>query len=114
MRSTVFPGTDVAMISTGAILVAWSDYRNNNDDIYFANSTDGGTTWTNPNIRINTDGGSEHQNDPSIAVAPDDTVEAAVHRELEQWGVMWHPERPPSGEPELEILRALFVRPAGS
>ncbi len=46
-------------------------------------------------------------------VAPDGSVEAVVHRQLPQWAIMWHPERPthPSGprdERDVAMLRALF------
>ena len=44
-----------------------------------------------------------------IATAPDGSVEAAAHRTLRQWGVMWHPERQPSGEEAAALLRALFT-----
>jgi putative glutamine amidotransferase len=45
-----------------------------------------------------------------VAFAPDGSVEAAVHNRLPQWGIMWHPERSPHDERDVELLRALFVR----
>ena len=42
------------------------------------------------------------------ATAPDGTVEAVAHRSLPQWGIMWHPERPPKDRRDLEIIAALF------
>jgi hypothetical protein len=54
--------------SSGFIYLAWQDYRNSNADIYFAKSTDGGETWTNPNIKVNTDNGTHGQFNPSIVV----------------------------------------------
>jgi putative glutamine amidotransferase len=44
-----------------------------------------------------------------VAFAPDGTVEAAAHRRLPQWGIMWHPERTPRDARDAAILRALFA-----
>jgi putative glutamine amidotransferase len=46
-------------------------------------------------------------------LAPDGTVEAVVHRELPQWGIMWHPERPTRADGDqddrdIALMRALF------
>jgi gamma-glutamyl-gamma-aminobutyrate hydrolase PuuD len=46
----------------------------------------------------------------AVAHSPDGLVEAAVHRELQHWGIMWHPERDPRDTRDLEIIRALFAR----
>lgn len=43
------------------------------------------------------------------AYASDGTVEAAVHRTLPQWGIMWHPERGERVESDGILLRTLFV-----
>jgi len=43
------------------------------------------------------------------ATAPDRTVEAIVHRTYPQLGIMWHPERPPSDERDLRLIRELFA-----
>ncbi|UCG70651.1 MAG: exo-alpha-sialidase [Thermoplasmata archaeon] len=59
---------DVAVDSNGYIYLAWEDYRDDHNDIYFANSFDGGGTWTDPNMRVNNDPGSTDQEAPSIAV----------------------------------------------
>lgn len=45
----------------------------------------------------------------AVAHSPDGLVEAAVHRELRHWGIMWHPERDPGDTRDLEIMRALFA-----
>lgn len=45
----------------------------------------------------------------SVATAPDGTVEAVVHTQARQWGVMWHPERAPFDPADRDILRALFL-----
>ncbi len=45
-----------------------------------------------------------------LATAPDGTVEAVRHRRLPQWGILWHPERPPRDPRDLDLLRALFER----
>ncbi|CAE6797016.1 sialidase family protein [Nitrospira defluvii] len=39
---------------TGAVAVAWEDYRNGQADIYLAYSADGGNTFR-PNVRVNSD-----------------------------------------------------------
>lgn len=44
----------------------------------------------------------------AAAIAPDGTVEAVRHRNLPQWGIMWHPERAPFDAADHEILRRLF------
>ncbi|MCP5066712.1 MAG: glutamine amidotransferase [bacterium] len=44
----------------------------------------------------------------AIAHSPDGFVEAAVHRELPHWGIMWHPERSPYDPADLEIIRSLL------
>jgi hypothetical protein len=64
-------GPPVVRVSVnGYIFVVWHDYRPYDDtDIYFARSTDGGETWTDPNIRINDDC-SSYQHDPSMAIDP--------------------------------------------
>jgi putative glutamine amidotransferase len=43
-----------------------------------------------------------------VATALDGTVEAVRHESLPQWGVMWHPERPPSDPADVELMRALL------
>jgi gamma-glutamyl-gamma-aminobutyrate hydrolase PuuD len=44
-----------------------------------------------------------------ISMANDNTVEAFVHRDLPQYGIMWHPEREttPTAE-DLDLLRKVF------
>lgn len=49
-----------------------------------------------------------------VAFAPDRTIEAVAHVELPQWGIMWHPERDPHDERDLDILRAAFERAGGA
>jgi hypothetical protein len=58
----------IAAYGSGNILIAWEDVRDDaNGDIYFANSTDGGYTFS-PNKKVNDDGIGNTQEDPSIAV----------------------------------------------
>src|SRR5438876_8283403 len=46
--------------NSGAIYLAWPHHRNGNQDVYFANSTDGGKTF-GTNHRINDDSGATSQ-----------------------------------------------------
>ncbi len=43
----------LAVDDNGNIYVTWTDDRNGPSDIYFAKSTDGGSTWTTPNMKVN-------------------------------------------------------------
>ncbi|UCE37653.1 MAG: BNR-4 repeat-containing protein [Thermoplasmata archaeon] len=58
----------------GDIYLAWQDYRDDNNDIYFAKSTDGGANWTDPNKKINTDTGAASQLSPSLTVSHTGTI----------------------------------------
>lgn len=62
----------------GTIYVAWQDYRHNQADIYFSNSTDGGQTFS-PNVRVNDDVGRAGQLYPSLAVDEAGVVYIAWH-----------------------------------
>jgi hypothetical protein len=52
------------------IYIVWEDFRPYDDsDIYFSRSTDGGETWTNPDIKVNEDSYG-YQQRPSMAIDP--------------------------------------------
>jgi len=58
----------IAVDANGNIYVAWEDWRNDNPDIYFTKSLDGGTSFE-PNIRVDDTGSSaSFQTYSSIAV----------------------------------------------
>jgi hypothetical protein len=57
----------IAIDDNGYMAIAWMDKRNNDYDIYFANSTDGGDTFTQ-NQRVNDDMGTEYQYFPSLGL----------------------------------------------
>lgn len=61
---------------TGEIYIAWPDVRNGNQDIYFANSTDGGQTW-GTNHKINDDTGTSSQWMIDLAIDATGKVHAA-------------------------------------
>jgi hypothetical protein len=58
----------IAVDNTGKIFVAWEDHKNGHGDIYFANSTDLGSTWSDPNVIINDDVTIEDQTTPSLGI----------------------------------------------
>ena len=45
----------IVVDSSGNLYAVWEDDRNGDWDIYFANSSDGGLSWSNPNIRVSID-----------------------------------------------------------
>lgn len=57
--------------ATGALFVAWADYRHGDADVFLATSDDGGTSWRAP-VRLNDDavGNGVDQFQPQVAVAP--------------------------------------------
>ncbi|UCE37947.1 MAG: hypothetical protein JSW00_01520 [Thermoplasmata archaeon] len=79
----------VAIDSNGVIHVVWEDWRNdadgrwvgsdggidglNNSDIYYANSSDGGITWSTSKM-INDDGGTTDQGSPDITIDNNDMI----------------------------------------
>lgn len=83
--------------TNGNLYAAWADYRNNDSDIYFARSTDGGDTW-DPAVRLNDDPISNgiDQWQPQVSVAPNGRV-----------AVMWFDRRLPC--PDLPWIPAAHV-----
>jgi hypothetical protein len=92
----------LAVDSLGYLYVAWHDNRASlfDTDIYFANSTDGGLSWSIPNSRVNNDGLGNAQENPSIAVISGGTVYIVWedYRDLDaniyfakstDWGMNW-------------------------
>lgn len=54
-------GCDISNSSSrGFIYISWSDQKKNDTDIYFSRSTDGGTTWSAPQV-VNNDFSNRHQ-----------------------------------------------------
>ncbi len=67
--------------SAGNISVVWSEFLEvspgvGDYDVYFARSTDGGSSWTSPNVRIN-DEALGFQHSPSLDIGPDGTIYVA-------------------------------------
>jgi PKD repeat protein len=58
----------LALDSTNAIDIAWTDTRNGNNDVFFAKSTDGGLSFS-ANVRVN-DVTTNSQSEPALAVDP--------------------------------------------
>lgn len=63
----------VAIEKSGAIDIVWNDtaYGENNPDIFFTRSTDGGRSWSRPANISMTPGASR---DPELAIGPDDKI----------------------------------------
>jgi hypothetical protein len=75
----------LASNGSGTLFAAWEDGRNGgvfNRDIYFSRSTDGGTTWSQPDVRINDDPGL-----PATVnqASPDLVYDASRHRLYAVW-----------------------------
>ncbi len=64
----------MAVDSTGVIYVAWQDQITGDNDIHIGKSSDGGETWLDPSIRVNTDLGTQGQGIPSIAIYDSDCI----------------------------------------
>ena len=64
MNAQAFPST--AVDGQGRLFVAWEDYRNENADIFFAQSLSDGLRF-GPNLRVNDDVGTTGQYHPSLA-----------------------------------------------
>jgi len=68
---------DLITDSGGDIFVAWQDNRNGNFDIYFASSTNGGSSF-NTNVRVDDTGsGTSSQEKPAIALDGSDNIHIA-------------------------------------
>jgi hypothetical protein len=72
----------VRVDANGYIYVVWEDHRTPEyGDIYFAESTDGGETWTNPDVRVHADSMGV-QRFPSMGIDPSGTIYVVY----ESWG----------------------------
>jgi PKD domain len=65
--------------NSNLIHVVWTDARSvpNGQDIFYANSTNGGVSFSSPSRRLNSDATSAGQSQPAIAVAPNRDVYVA-------------------------------------
>ncbi len=64
----------IAVDTNGTIYIAWEDEIGGNYDIYFGRSKDGGSTWSDPSIKVNTDQTTMGQTNPTIGVRGEDEV----------------------------------------
>jgi hypothetical protein len=71
---------DIAIDKNNTIYVAWQDARNNNIDIYSANSTNGGSTF-GASSRVDHDTTSGYQRYPSIVAEPN----GGIYLAWEDW-----------------------------
>jgi len=77
-RDNSFPSIAVDISGktyNGYIHIVWADYRNNDADIYYSRSTNGGTTWSTA-VRVNDDpfGNGKDQFFPWISADPNGNV----------------------------------------
>ncbi|MEM7205627.1 MAG: sialidase family protein [Planctomycetota bacterium] len=80
--------------SGGAVYVVWADARDGETDIYFNRSLDNGTTWLDPDVRLDTDAaGAAASGQPQLAASGD-----AVY-------VVWSDSR--NGETDVYFNRSL-------
>lgn len=75
---STFTHTGLAVDDNDHIYVVWVDSRNNNQDIYFSRSANGGISFE-PNIKLNDDIGTAKQSLPSIAISPTGQVLVSWH-----------------------------------
>jgi hypothetical protein len=89
----------VCVGTNGHIYVVWEDFRPYDDsDIYFSRSTDGGETWTNPDIRVNQDSYG-YQQLPSMAIDPwGDLYVAYEHHPEEEYSHIYLVKSTDGGE----------------
>ena len=67
----------IAIDSLDNIYVAWTDERNGNQDVYLAKfASTSARVWPS-DLLVNSDGGSTHQSEPSIAIDSTDTIYVA-------------------------------------
>jgi subtilisin-like proprotein convertase family protein len=96
-RTNTFPHAVVNPVN-GNIYVVYDDNPAGTDrgDIYLKQSTDGGATWS-PQVRVNTDAGTNDQWQPTLAITPDGTAlcvswydrrSDAANSLIERWGAI--------------------------
>lgn len=71
--SAYMSAPSLAIGNSDTIYLAWQDERNENRDIYFAKSIDGGDVWST-NVKVNDDLTSANQREPSLAVGDSGTL----------------------------------------
>ncbi|MDE3246308.1 MAG: proprotein convertase P-domain-containing protein, partial [Acidobacteriota bacterium] len=75
-RSNAFPQVVAHPVDANQLYMVWNDKgitpSTDKANIYFSQTTDGGTTWSAP-IQVNTDAGTHDQFFPTIAITPDGT-----------------------------------------
>ena len=75
--SAVTSSTPRVAVAGGNVYVVWEDNRANNADIRVRKSTDNGSTFTSPSIKINDDGTTRDQKFPSVRADTKGTVYVA-------------------------------------
>jgi len=62
----------------GTLYVLWEDFRNGSDvDVYFAKSSDHGSAWTDPPVKVNDETVWGNQYEPHLALGEDGVLHAA-------------------------------------
>jgi hypothetical protein len=60
----------LAVHAEGGIASTWMDYRNENWDIFFSFSEDGGKTWCEPNVRVDDESSGRAAYCPVVSLTP--------------------------------------------
>jgi len=96
---TTDPGSDynpaITQTSDGKIWVAWYSYRSGNADIWYATSSDGGSTWSDA-YQLTTDTSSDY--DPAITETDDGNVWVVWWSHRSGGSGIWHKTSSDGGE----------------
>jgi len=82
----------IAADASGTVHAVWQDFRDGSHDVYYANSSDDGATWTDPNARVSDLVGTAGQSNPALVTDAAGVAYAA-----------WEDSRNIFGPPHLDV-----------